>query len=53
MIKKREDLPTDRYSHTRWYKHYHTRNWKTKQVQRPGDWGQQDMEREDKNCACY
>ena len=30
-----------------------TENWKTKQVQRPGDRGQQDVESEDKNCASY
>ena len=29
------------------------RNWKTMQVQRPGDQGQQDVESEDKTCASY
>ena len=26
-------LLTDRYNHTRWFKHYHKRSWKNKQVQ--------------------
>ena len=51
--KKREDLPTDQQSHNQIFKRSHKRNWKTKQVQRPGDQGQHDVESEDKNCASY
>ena len=41
------------YSHTRWFKHYHKINWKTKQLQSPRDLGQKDVASEDKNCASY
>ena len=51
--KKREYLPTDQYSHTRWFKHYHRISWKIKQLQSPRDPGQQDVASEDKNCASY
>ena len=46
-------LPTDRYSQTRQFKPQNERNWKTKQVKRPGDRGQHFVESEDKNCASY
>ena len=51
--KKRKDLPTDHYSHTRWFKHYHKINWKTKQLQSPRGPGQLDVASEGKNCASY
>jgi len=31
----------------------HRKTWKTKQVERPADQGQQDVESGDKNCARY
>jgi len=51
MIKKREDLPTDRYSRNRLFKSQHKIKWKPKQVQRPGDGGRQELESEDKTCS--
>jgi len=52
-MKKRDNLPTDQHSHNRLSTHEHKRKQKTRQVQRPRDWGQQVEENEDKNCVSY
>jgi len=50
---KWEVLPTERYSHTRWFTVWNKLNWKINQCQQHGYRVKQNLENENKNCVSY